>query len=139
MKVPADCLMISGQDVFTVEGELTGEPDNMEKAYIDVINYNNGATGTMMAKSLICSGFGTALVVAVGPNTVAGVITEKTQKQTEPTLLQLKLETIATKIGNLGILAAVLTLVGQIIRLFLELGNLTPCGCQNIFTCQADS
>lgn len=78
MKVPADCIFVEGQDAFTIEGELTGEPDNMEKLYIDEKNYNTGATGTMMAKSLICSGFGKALVVAVGPNTVAGVITEKT-------------------------------------------------------------
>jgi P-type E1-E2 ATPase len=82
MKVPADCIMVEGQDVFTIEGELTGEPDNMEKVYIDEYNYNNGATGTMMAKSLIYSGFGKALIVAVGPNTVAGVITEKTQRPT---------------------------------------------------------
>jgi P-type E1-E2 ATPase len=91
MKVPADCIMIEGQDVATIEGELTGEPDNMEKLVIDENNYNNGATGTMMAKSLICSGFGKALVLAVGRNTVAGVITEKTQKEPEPTLLQEKL------------------------------------------------
>jgi Ca2+ transporting ATPase len=130
--------MIEGQDVFTIEGELTGEPDNMEKLYIDESNYNTGATGTMMAKSLICSGFGKALVMAVGPNTVAGVITEKTQRPTEPTLLQEKLETIASKIGNVGILVAILTLVGQIIRLTLELSAVLPCGCGNLLTCQAD-
>lgn len=32
----------------------------------------------MLAKSLISEGFGTAMVLAVGPNTVAGVITQKT-------------------------------------------------------------
>jgi len=32
----------------------------------------------MLAKSLVATGFGKALVVAVGPNSVAGVITEKT-------------------------------------------------------------
>lgn len=135
MKVPADCVMVEGQDVYTIEGELTGEPDNMEKVYVEESNYNNGATGTMMAKSLICSGFGKALVMAVGPNTVAGVITEKTQKPSEPTLLQEKLETIANKIGNVGILVAVLTLIGQIIRLSLELAKVLPCGCQNILSC----
>jgi magnesium-transporting ATPase (P-type) len=73
--------------------------------------------------------------MAVGPNTVAGVITEKTQKPSEPTLLQEKLETIANKIGNVGILVAVLTLIGQIIRLSLELAKVLPCGCQNILSC----
>lgn len=137
-KVPADCIFVEGQDVFTIEGELTGEPDNMEKVYIDENNYNNGTTGTMMAKSLICSGFGKALVVAVGPMTVAGVITEKTQKPAEPTLLQEKLETIANKIGNVGILVAILTFFGQIIRLSLELTGNLPCGCTNLISCQQD-
>jgi Ca2+-transporting ATPase len=52
MKVPADCIMVEGQDVATIEGELTGEPDNMEKLVIDENNYCNGATGTMMASRL---------------------------------------------------------------------------------------
>jgi magnesium-transporting ATPase (P-type) len=139
MKVPADCIMVEGQDVATVEGELTGEPDNMDKVVVDDNNYCHGSTGTMMAKSLICSGFGKAIVVAVGPNTVAGVITEKTQKPAEPTLLQEKLETIANKIGNDGKWVAILTLVGQLIRLGLEMQGALPCGCQNFLTCQADS
>lgn len=91
----------------------------------------------MMAKSLICSGFGKAIVVSVGTNTVSGVITEKTQKPPEPTLLQEKLATIADKIGNVGMLVAVLTLIGQLIRLTLELQGVLPCGCQNLLTCQA--
>jgi magnesium-transporting ATPase (P-type) len=41
----------------------------------------------MLAKSLVQSGFGKALVVAVGPNTCAGIITSKTMKKSEPTLL----------------------------------------------------
>jgi hypothetical protein len=32
--------------------------------------------GAMMAKSLVATGFGKAMVVAVGPNTMAGIITE---------------------------------------------------------------
>lgn len=36
---------------------------------------------TMLAKSLVQSGSGRALVLAVGPNSVAGVITEKTQSK----------------------------------------------------------
>jgi len=109
MKVPTDCIMIEGQDVTCIEGELTGEPDAVEKVYIDESNYNTGVMGCMLAKSLVSTGFGKAVVMAVGPHTVAGVITEKTQQAPQPTLLQEKLETIAAKIGNLGILVAVLT------------------------------
>jgi len=78
MKVPADCIMVDGQDVMCIEGELTGEPDGVEKQPINIDNYHDGIMCTMMAKSLVGTGVGKALVLAVGPNTVAGVITEKT-------------------------------------------------------------
>jgi len=71
--------MIDGQDVTCVEGELTGEPDAFEKVRVTSENYKDGVTGTMLAKSTVNSGFGVGLVMAVGPNTVAGVITAKTQ------------------------------------------------------------
>lgn len=90
----------------------------------------------MLAKSLIASGFGKAIVVAVGPKTVAGVITEKTQAENEPTLLQERLETIANKIGNVGVACAVLTFFAQIIRITIEMSGLVECGCGNIFKCE---
>lgn len=138
MKVPADCIMLEGQDVVCVEGELTGEPDGIDKIPVDETNYNTGIMCTMLAKSLIQTGFGKAVVMAVGPNTVAGVITEKTQQESEPTLLQQKLETIANKIGNVGIACALLTFFAMIVRMTLEMTKVLPCGCGNLFTCVED-
>jgi magnesium-transporting ATPase (P-type) len=78
-KIPADSLIISGQDVTCIEGELTGEADAFEKVPVTESNFNQeGLYGTLYAKSLVSTGFGTALVMAVGPKTVAGIITEKT-------------------------------------------------------------
>ena len=136
MKVPADCIMVEGQDVTCIEGELTGEPDAVVKVPINEENYREGDMNTMMAKSLVSTGFGKALVLAVGKNTVAGVITEKTMSEPEPTLLQEKLSTIADKIGDVGYFVAVLTLVAQFIKLILEYSEVLPCGCANIVTCQ---
>jgi Ca2+-transporting ATPase len=39
MKIPADCIMVEGQNVQTIEGELTGEPDNMDKTPVTKDNY----------------------------------------------------------------------------------------------------
>jgi len=78
MKVPSDMIMVDGQDVTCNEGELTGEPDFCEKTATDHNNWNQGTMSCMLAKSLVASGFGKAIIVSVGPNTVAGVITEKT-------------------------------------------------------------
>jgi P-type Ca2+ transporter type 2C len=139
MKVPADCIMMSGIDTVCIEGELTGEPDGVEKVPLTEDNYNSGAMCTMLAKSLIQNGQGTALVLAVGPNSVAGVITEKTMSDNEPTHLQKKLVTMAEKIGNVGIGCAVLTFFSLIVRVALEMMEFVPCGCMNITSCQVDS
>jgi Ca2+ transporting ATPase len=136
MKIPADCLMIEGQDVTCIEGELTGEPDAIVKTPVTSDNYTSGVLNTMMAKSLVSTGFGKALVLAVGPNTVSGVITEKSQAPPQPTLLQEKLESIANKIGNVGVLVAVLTLIAQLVKITFEYIHWLPCGCANIITCQ---
>jgi len=56
------------------EAELTGEPGGKNKVVVTEQNYSLGAMGTMMAKSEVISGFGKAIVVAVGRNTLAGVI-----------------------------------------------------------------
>jgi len=74
-------------------------------------------------------------VLSVGYRTNAGVIAEKTQAGSSPTLLQEKLETIANKIGNVGIACAVLTFVAMLIRTLLEAVGWIPCGCGNITTC----
>lgn len=137
MKIPADSIVVEGQDIECTETELTGEPDAMEKVILNMDNYKkDGATSTMLAKSLCTQGFGKALVLAVGTNTVAGIITESTQKAPEPTLLQKKLHTIADKIGKVGMYCAAMTMVAQLIRIGLEMGGVVPCGCQNILECQ---
>ena len=89
-----------------------------------------------MAVDQVQSGFGKALVVAVGPNTVAGIISSKTMKPSEPTLLQKKLETIASKIGNVGFGCALLTFISLVIRAALEMTEVLPCGCQNLLVCE---
>ena len=53
MKVPADSIVLEGQDVICDEGELTGEPIGGMKETIDQDNYNDGGMATMLAKSLI--------------------------------------------------------------------------------------
>ena len=127
-KLPADCLMIEGQDVKCVEAALTGEPDEIKKDPITKDNYTTGALCTLLAKATVNSGMGKALVIAVGSNSLAGGITAATQEKDEDqrTELQKKLETMAE---------AVMTFVAQIIRLVLEMYKVLPCGCENFFSC----
>ena len=135
-KVPADMIMIEGQDVFCNQAELTGEPDSLEKQPINIDNYMDGVECTMIAKSLIEGGVGKGIVMAVGTSTVSGVITEKVQTEPEKTLLMQKLEIMAGMIGNIGFAAAIGTFVAGVIRIIVESCGLLPCGCQNMFTCK---
>lgn len=83
MRVPADCIMISGQDVLTDESELTGEPDQMPKFRVDSSNAQNGDACHMIGKSLVVGGSGKALILAVGDYSLSGVI-EKASSSAEP-------------------------------------------------------
>jgi magnesium-transporting ATPase (P-type) len=85
MKVPADCVMISGQDVLTDESELTGEPDQFTKVKVDDNNIKDGDAAYMIGKSLIVGGSGKALVIAVGDYSLSGAIENAASAETEPT------------------------------------------------------
>jgi Ca2+-transporting ATPase len=76
-KMPADCIMVSGQDVQCLEDELTGEPDEKEKVPLTAENYTEDSHCVMYAKSKCVSGVGKAVVTAVGTSTAAGVIALK--------------------------------------------------------------
>ena len=43
---------------------------------------------------------------------------------------------MAEKIGNFGLACAILTFLVVILRLILEIVQVIPCGCQNLFMCQ---
>mmetsp|Transcript_27325 Transcript_27325/g.41551 ORF Transcript_27325/g.41551 Transcript_27325/m.41551 type:complete len:546 (+) Transcript_27325:1005-2642(+) len=135
MNIPADSVLLSGM-VDCEEADLTGETGSIPKIPLTDENSKKGAECILLAKSVVASGQGRALVVGVGPNTVAGVITEKTRMENEPTPLQDKLEGIAYKIGNIGIACAVLTFMAMVVRITLEMTGVLPCGCQNIFNCE---
>lgn len=142
MNVPCDLLMVDGQDVVCSEVDLTGEPDGVPKMAIDDTNYQEGGMCTMLAKSQVVDGQGRALVTAVGPLTVAGIISVKTAEDSEVnkmTLLQLKLEVIADKIGKVGMLCALLTFLSMLVRSGLEMAGVLPCGCQNLMNCEAEA
>lgn len=128
-------MMVDGQDVQVNESELTGEPDDLERVPVTYDNYTSGTTSLMLAKSMIKTGIGKAVVLAVGTETFAGVITMKTQTASEPTLLQKKLEVMAGKIGDIGICTAICTFLASVVRIVIEASGLLPCGCMNMFIC----
>lgn len=73
MRIPADCILVSGTDVAADEAALTGEPEQVEKSEVTESNYSFNPNPFLLANTLVASGSGTALVCAVGLNTRSGM------------------------------------------------------------------
>lgn len=120
MKLPADCILISGTDIATDESAMTGEPEQVEKAPVTESSYEHNPDPFLLAKTLIESGQGIAMVCAVGSHTRSGMAEEKLSIEEEETPLQAKLETIANEIGKIGVYVAVLTFIAMTIKLIID-------------------
>jgi magnesium-transporting ATPase (P-type) len=119
MRIPADCLLITGTDVTCDESAMTGEPDQMEKTPLTESTYAHNPNPFMIGKTLVCSGQGVALVCAVGVHTRAGMAEEKLSIEEEETPLQGKLETIANEIGKIGVYVAIITFIAMTVKLII--------------------
>lgn len=75
-EIPADCILISANDMTCNESSLTGEPlDQVKRALKDC--HTDKETPFLFAKTLITNGDGIALVCAVGVSTCNGKAGEK--------------------------------------------------------------
>ena len=121
MKIPADCVLVDGTDVATDESAMTGEPEQVEKHFVCEANYIHNPAPFLLAKTLVVSGQGIALVCAVGVNTRSGMAEEKLNIEEEITPLQGKLETIANQIGKVGVYVSILTFIAMTIKLIITI------------------
>jgi magnesium-transporting ATPase (P-type) len=119
MRIPADCVLISGTDIACDESAMTGEPEQVEKAALTADNVEHNAIPFLIAKTLVESGQGMAIVCAVGAHTRSGMAEEKLNIEEEETPLQGKLETIANEIGKIGVYVAIVTFILMTIKLII--------------------
>jgi magnesium-transporting ATPase (P-type) len=129
MRIPADCLLISGTDITADESSMTGEPDAIEKQAVNESNFSSGPNPFLLGNTLIEQGSGLAIVCAVGVNTRSGMAEEKLSIEEDETPLQMKLETIANEIGKAGVFVSIITFIAMSINLIVntvmdENGNL---------------
>jgi Mg2+-importing ATPase len=77
--VPADCLLLAAKHLFVDEATLTGETAPAEKVpgMVKAEAPQQERTNSIFYGSMIASGFGLALVVATGKNTLFGEIVER--------------------------------------------------------------
>lgn len=118
--VPADCVLLSSIEMQANESSLTGETEPVHKSHVTQDNYSSNPCPFILQTTLIETGQGKAIVLAVGDLTCAGKANRALDIENELTPLQKKLETIAEQIGMVGFYVAVLTFFALLIRLAIK-------------------
>ena len=88
MRIPADCLLISGTDIAVDESSMTGEPEQVEKQAVNESNFHYNPNPFLLGNTLVEQGSGLAIVCAVGVNTRSGMAEEKLNIEEDETPLQ---------------------------------------------------
>ncbi|KAL3683654.1 hypothetical protein R1sor_001676 [Riccia sorocarpa] len=110
-QVPADGILVSGQSLTIDESSMTGESLPVHK---------DSKHPFLLAGCKVDGGYGTMLVTAVGTNTEWGqVMASISEDNGEETPLQVRLNGVATFIGQIGLSVAVLVFVILFIRFFV--------------------
>lgn len=86
-RVPADCILIESQDMTVDESFYNkAESHSAKKGAITEDNYNSGADPFLLSQTLVITGLGKAVVVAVGKNSRRGVEEARLDTETKTPL-----------------------------------------------------
>jgi len=123
MRVPADCVLIDGMDIV-VDETMYGFGDSIPKQLSkDAENHLNNPDPFLLSRSLIKNGSGRAVVCAVGVHTrwFKENPVEDLEDDNEKTPLTVKLDLLASYIGNYSYVAGVVTFLILIIYLAMKI------------------
>lgn len=93
MMLPADCILTESFGIVCDESSFTGESEGQNKEHLTRSNERT-AVPILLKDSLISSGFGKAIVIAVGERTQSGQMSKGLELEDEETPLQAKLNTM---------------------------------------------
>jgi magnesium-transporting ATPase (P-type) len=134
MNIPVDGVVIVGIGIMSDESAMTGESDHLHKesmakclqrraeheAESSDNNPHSVPSPILLSGTQIQTGEGWFMCVVVGEMTCEGQILSGIKATSETTPLQDKLEVIATDIGKVGMLAALMVFHGLLLRQFIE-------------------
>ncbi|CAL9245278.1 unnamed protein product [Arabidopsis halleri] len=110
-QIPADGLFLDGHSLQVDESSMTGESDHLE------VNHKDNPF--LFSGTKIVDGFAQMLVVSVGMSTTWGqTMSSINQDSSERTPLQVRLDTLTSTIGKIGLTVAALVLVVLLVRYF---------------------
>lgn len=139
MAIPADCLLLLGNDVEAMEAAMTGESDNLKKkTVLECLADKEEMTGQLetpdgkdhhhdvpspllLSGTNIAQGTGLMLAIAVGSWSAEGKLRDLAEKSDEDTPLMQKLTKLADNIGKGGLGIAIITVLGLYIRFGVEM------------------
>ncbi|KAL7600509.1 hypothetical protein Lser_V15G23628 [Lactuca serriola] len=109
-QVPADGILVSGHSLAIDESSMTGESKIVHK---------DQKAPFLMSGCKVADGYGTMLVTSVGINTEWGLLMASISEDNgEETPLQVRLNGVATFIGIVGLVVAVVVLIVLLARYF---------------------
>ena len=137
-----ECLVIEGFAEMD-ESAMTGEIDLISKGTFEScwekklevaakkekkgipVSHHDVESPIIISGTQVESGDGAVLILTVGPNTESGKIkasVDANKSSVEGTPLQMKLNDLAEKIGYMGLISAVITMVGMSLNLAIRAG-----------------
>jgi magnesium-transporting ATPase (P-type) len=134
MNIPVDGVVLEGIGIMSDESAMTGESDHLPKESMSKClerralhesessdrGHHDVPSPILLSGTQINTGEGWFMCIVVGEMTCEGQILSGIKATSETTPLQDKLEVIATDIGKLGMLAALLIFHVLLLRQFIE-------------------
>ena len=123
-RVPADCILIEGEDFEVDENYYVDGPDPVvvKKAVCNEDNFSENPDPFLLSYSLVTGGYGKAVVCAVGVNSRRGLkINDELGLSNTATPLQNKLSNLETYFTKGGLYSAILILATSFIFYFLAI------------------
>ena len=126
--LPADILLIEGNNIKIDESSLTGESTSVKKnSYkicLEEIKSGNKkpSSNILLCGTNVIEGNGSGIVIAIGEYSQKGIIrgTIDNAQEDNKTPLEIKLNSIADLIGYFGLGSAIITFIALIIQLIIE-------------------
>ena len=126
--LPADIVLIKGNNLKIDESSLTGEStpvkkNSYEKCLEEIKAGNkNPSSNILLCSTNVIEGNGFGIVLAIGEYSQKGIIrgTIDNAQEDNNTPLEIKLNSIADKIGYFGLGSAIVTFIALVIQLIFE-------------------